>query len=116
MLQKVLLFRCFNCCLIVLFFFVFPTFSAQELKVGFVQGRGDDALVEEQAFKNAKIEFEVLEKDDYKIDTLLKYDVIAVGVVAYDKNEPLKENFEIVNEYVKEGGYLVTVDFQQDST
>ena len=116
MLQKVLLFRCFNCCLIVLFFFVFSAFSAQELKVGFVQGRGNDALVEEQAFKNAKIEFEVLEKGDYKIDTLLKYDVIAVGVVAYDKNEPLKENFKIVNEYVEEGGYLVTVDFQQDST
>ena len=116
MLQKVLLFRCFNCCLIVLFFFVFSAFSAQELKVGFVQGRGNDALVEEQAFKNAKIEFEVLEKGDYKIDTLLKYDVIAVGVVAYDKNEPLKENFKIVNEYVEKGGYLVTVDFQQDST
>ena len=116
MLQKVLLFRCFNCCLIVLFFFVFSAFSAQELKVGFVQCRCNDALVEEQAFKNAKIEFEVLEKGDYKIDTLLKYDVIAVGVVAYDKNEPLKENFKIVNEYVEEGGYLVTVDFQQDST
>ena len=116
MLQKVLLFRRFNCCLIVLFFFVFSAFSAQELKVGFVQGRGNDAQVEEQAFKNAEIEFEVLEKGDYKIDTLLKYDVIAVGVVAYDKNEPLKENFKIVNEYVEEGGYLVTVDFQQDST
>ncbi len=116
MLQKVLLFRRFNCCLIVLFFFVFSAFSAQELKVGFVQGRGNDALVEEQAFKNAKIEFEVLEKGDYKIDTLLKYDVIAVGVVAYDKNEPLKENFKVVNEYVEKGGYLVTVDFQQDST
>ena len=116
MLQKVLLFRRFNCCLIVLFFFVFSAFSAQELKVGFVQGRGNDAQVEEQAFKNAEIEFEVLEKGDYKIDTLLKYDVIAVGVVAYDKSEPLKENFKIVNEYVEEGGYLVTVDFQQDST
>ncbi len=101
MLQKVLLFRRFNCCLIVLFFFVFSAFSAQELKVGFVQGRGNDAQVEEQA---------------YKIDTLLKYDVIAVGVVAYDKNEPLKENFKVVNEYVEKGGYLVTVDFQQDST
>ena len=116
MLQKVLLFRCFNCCLIVLFFFVFSAFSAQELKVGFVQGRGNDAQVEEQAFKNAEIEFEVLEKGDYKIDTLLKYDVIAVGVIAYDKNEPLKENFKVVNEYVEKGGYLVTVDFQQDST
>ena len=99
-----------------LVFFVFSAFSAQELKVGFVQGRGNDALVEEQAFKNAKIEFEIIDKGDYKIDTLLEYDVIAVGVVAYDKNEPFKENFKIVNKYVEKGGYLVTVDFQQDST
>ena len=113
MLQKVLLFRRFNCCLIVLFFFVFSAFSAQELKVGFVQGRGNDAQVEEQAFKNAEIEFEVLEKGDYKIDTLLKYDVIAVGVVAYDKNEPLKENFKIVNEYVEKGGILLPLIFNK---
>ena len=92
------------------------TFAAQELKVGFVQGRGNDAAVEEQAFKNAKIEYEVIDKGDYKIDNLLKYDVIAVGVVAYDKNEPLKDNFKVVNQYVEAGGYLVTVDFQQDST
>ena len=86
-----------------LVFFVFSAFFAQELKVGFVQGRGNDALVEEQAFKNAKIEFEIIDKGDYKIDTLLEYDVIAVGVVAYDKNEPFKENFKIVNEYVEIG-------------
>ena len=116
MQKKVLILKHVNCCSIILFFFASFAFAAQELKVGFIQGRGNDAQVEEQAFKNAKIEFEVLDKGNYKIDTLLKYDVIAVGVVAYDKNEPLKENFKVVNEYVEKGGYLVTVDFQQDST
>jgi|TARA_B100000586_G_scaffold238514_1_gene190314 Flp pilus assembly protein TadB len=33
---------------------------------------------------------------------------IAVGVVAYDKNEPLKENFKLVNQHVEAGVYLVT--------
>ena len=101
MQEKVLILKHVNCCSIILFFFASFAFAAQELKVGFIQGRGNDAQVEEQAFKNAKIEFEVLDKGDYKIDTLLKYDVIAVGVVAYDKNEPLKENFKVVNEYVE---------------
>ena len=102
--------------LTLLFLVAQSALAAQELKVGFIQGRGNDAQVEEKAFKNAKIEFEVIDKGDYKIDKLLTYDVIAVGVVAYDKNEPLKENFKLVNQYVEAGGYLVTVDFQQDST
>ena len=108
MQKKVLILKHVNWFSIILFFFASFAFAAQELKVGFIQGRGDDAQVEEQAFKNAKIEFEVLDKGNYKIDTLLKYDVIAVGVVAYDKNEPLKENFKVVNEYVEKGGYLVS--------
>ena len=102
--------------LTLLFLVAQSALAAQELKVGFIQGRGNDAQVEEKAFKNAKIEFEVIDKGDYKIDKLLTYDVIAVGVVAYDKNEPLKENFKLVNQYVEAGGYLVTVDFQQDAT
>ena len=60
--------------LVLLFLATQFTFAAQELKVGFVQGRGNDAAVEEQAFKNAKIEYEVIDKGDYKIDNLLKYD------------------------------------------
>ena len=76
---------------LTLFFLVIQfAFAAQELKVGFIQGRGNDAQAEEQAFKNAKIEFEVIGKGDYNIDNLLQYDVINVGIVAYDKNEPLQ--------------------------
>ena len=74
------------------------TFAAQELKVGFIQGQGNDVTVEGQAVKNTKIECEVIDKRDYKIDNLLKYDIIAVGIVTYDKSEPLKDNSKVVNQ------------------
>ncbi|MFQ6041729.1 MAG: hypothetical protein ACE5PV_12800 [Candidatus Poribacteria bacterium] len=91
-------------------------FAAQELAVGFIEGRGNDASVEKQAFEKAEVEYEVIGKDDYKLEHLLDFDVIAVGVVAYDQNEGLKANYKVLNEYVEKGGYLVTVDFQQDSS
>lgn len=92
------------------------SFCQQNIKVGFIPGRGDDALVEAQAFANAKIEYKVIGKNDYQIPNLLTFDVIAIGVVAYDKNEDLLANIQNVKEYAKRGGYVVTVDFQQDST
>jgi len=91
-------------------------FTAQELKVGFIPGRGTDADVEDQAFEQAEIEFERIEKDDYNLNRLLEFDVIGIGVVAYDQNEDLNANFQLLKEYVENGGYLVTLDFQQDSS
>ena len=91
-------------------------FTAQELTVGFIEGRGVDAEVEQQAFETAEVEYEVIGEGDYQLANLMEFDVIAVGVVAYDQNEGLKANFKVVKEYVEKGGYLVTIDFQQDST
>ena len=91
-------------------------FTAQELKVGFIPGRGADAAGEDQAFELAEIEFERIEKGDYILGRLLEFDVIGVGVVAYDQNEDLMANYDVVKEYVQKGGYLVTLDFQQDSS
>ena len=53
---------------------------------------------------------------DYRLNRLLEFDVIGVGVVAYDSNADLKANFNLLKEYVTNGGYLVTLDFQQDSS
>ena len=91
--------------------------SAQNLDIAFIEGRGADAAVETIAWDTIGIRPTLL-KDDaaFTIDNLLNYDVVAVGVVAYDQNEPLKKNFENVKEYVRRGGYLVTLEFQQDST
>ena len=91
-------------------------FTAQELKVGFIPGRGADAAGEDQAFELAEIEFERIESGDYILGHLLEFDVIGIGVVAYDQNEDLKANYDVVKEYVEKGGYLVTLDFQQDSS
>ena len=101
---------------ITLFLKAESAFTAQELTVGFIEGRGVDAEVEQQAFETAEVEYEVIGEGDYQLANLMEFDVIAVGVVAYDQNEGLKANFKVLNEYVEKGGYLVTVDFQQDST
>jgi hypothetical protein len=91
-------------------------FTAQGLKVGFIEGRGDDAAVQDQAFINAGIDYETIGAADYNLSRLMSFDVIGVGVVAYDQNEDLKNNFRAVKEYITKGGYLVILDFQQDST
>src|SRR4030067_1335708 len=91
-------------------------FTAQELRVGFIPGRGDDATVEGQPCARAEIEFEKIEKGDYTLGRLLEFDVIGVGVVAYDSNQDLRANLSVFKEYVENGGYLVTLDFQQDSS
>ncbi|MHC4173834.1 MAG: discoidin domain-containing protein [Planctomycetota bacterium] len=101
---------------ITMFVGIESAFTAQELKVGFIPGRGSDAALEDQAFKLAQIEFEKIETGDYNLDRLLEFDVIGVGVTAYDGNEDLKANFEVLKEYVEKSGYLVTLDFQQDSS
>ncbi len=101
---------------ITLFVGTESAFAAQEIRVGFIPGRGADATVEEQAFAQAGIEFTRIETVDYRLNRLLEFDVIGVGVVAYDSNADLKANFNLLKEYVTKGGYLVTLDFQQDST
>jgi hypothetical protein len=102
--------------MIVLLVTAESAFAAQEIRVGFIPGRGTDAALEDQAFAQAGIEFTRLEAIDYKLTRLLEFDVIGVGVVAYDSNPDLKANFGVVKEYVQNGGYLVTLDFQQDSS
>ena len=88
----------------------------QDLNIGFITGRGDDALVEEAAWELVGIEKTNLGAGDFGAANLSTYDVIAIGVVAFDQNQDLKDNFEALKEYAEGGGYLLTIDFQQDST
>ncbi|GAG76424.1 unnamed protein product, partial [marine sediment metagenome] len=76
----------------------------------------DDADLEVLMFERANIEYEEITTGDYTLGRLLEFDVIGVGCLAYDKNQDLKANFEVLKEYVRKGGYLVTLDFQQDSS
>jgi hypothetical protein len=91
-------------------------FAAQEIKVGFIPGSGADAALEDQALELAEIEYQKIEKGDYNLDRLMEFDVIGVGVTAYDGNADLRANYDILKVYVENGGYLVTIDFQQDSS
>ncbi|MDT8302809.1 MAG: hypothetical protein RQ760_15105 [Sedimentisphaerales bacterium] len=101
---------------IIMFVAAEPAFTAQELKVGFIPGRGTDAALEDTALELAEIEYEKIESGDYTLERLMEFDVIGVGVTAYDGNEDLKANFDLLKIYVENGGYLVTIDFQQDSS
>jgi hypothetical protein len=121
MLRNVSISRQYIFCIVIIFTItllirVDAAFTAQELNVGFIEGRGVDAEVEQQAFETAEVEYEVIGETDYQLSHLMEFDVIAVGVVAYDQNEGLTANYKVVKEYVEKGGYLVTIDFQQDST
>ena len=89
---------------------------SQDLNIGFITGRGDDALVEEAAWELVGIEKTNLGAGDFGAANLSTYDVIAIGVVAFDQNQDLKDNFEALKEYVEAGGYLLTIDFQQDNS
>ena len=101
---------------ITMFVAIESALTAQELKVGLIIGGKDAAVNEPDTLKKAGIEFDVIGKNDYKLEKLLEFDVIGVGVQGYDNNADLKANFKVVNQYVEAGGYLVTLDFQQDST
>ena len=107
---------CRRLMLIVILAAAESAFAAQEARVGFIPGRGADAGLEDQAFAQAGITFTRIEKADYRLSRLLEFDVIGVGVVAYDSNADLKANFNVVKEYITNGGYVVTLDFQQDSS
>ena len=90
--------------------------TAQEFKIGLIPGSGNESGDEEEAFKSAGIVYEVIDGNGYTIENLSQYNVIGVDVIAYDGNADLKANYSIVNQYVHDGGYLVTLDYQQDST
>jgi hypothetical protein len=96
--------------LITIFVAAESAFTAQELKVGFIPGRGSDADLEDQALELAEIEYEKIDKVDYNLDRLMEFDVIGVGVTAYDGNEDLKANFDLLKVYVENGGYLVPIE------
>jgi hypothetical protein len=90
---------------------------AQDINIGYIPGRGADAGNEEIAWERSGLDKTNIKNDaDYAIDNLNTFDVISIGVVSYDSNEELQANFENLKEYVDHGGYLVTIDFQQDNS
>ncbi len=102
--------------MIMLLFALISTINATEIKIGFIPGVGQWAGNEDVAFERAGIKYETIGENDYTLSNLSKYNVIGVDALAYDSNPDLKTNYQVVKQYIQNGGYLVFLDYQQDST
>ena len=83
------------------------------LITGILEDRADWGTT---ALNTMEVKHTIIEKGDYKQNILSTFDVIAIGVVAYDTNEDLKKNLKEILRYVENGGYVFLLDYQQDST
>ncbi|MBK9417302.1 MAG: PIG-L family deacetylase [Flavobacteriales bacterium] len=73
-------------------------------RVGYVKGAGDDVP---QAMEQLGVTVEFVEPDAAKLEELLKYDAIVVGIRAYNSNKGMKELHPLLLRYVEQGGTLV---------
>lgn len=73
-------------------------------RVGYVKGAGDDVP---QAMEQLGVAVEFIEPEAAKLDELLKYDAIVVGIRAYNATKGMKELHPLLLHYVEQGGTLV---------
>jgi LmbE family N-acetylglucosaminyl deacetylase len=73
-------------------------------RVGYVKGAGDDVP---QAMEQLGVSVEFVEPEAAKLEELLKYDAIVVGIRAYNSNKGMKELHPLLLHYVEQGGTLV---------
>jgi LmbE family N-acetylglucosaminyl deacetylase len=73
-------------------------------RVGYVKGAGDDVP---QAMEQLGVSVEFVEPEAAKLEELLKYDAIVVGIRAYNSNKGMKELHPLLLQYVEQGGTLV---------
>jgi LmbE family N-acetylglucosaminyl deacetylase len=74
-------------------------------KIGYINGAGD--MVPE-ALMDMGYEVKTLEERDITEDNLKQYDAIIIGVRAHNIYEWLSDKNDILNEYVKNGGNLIS--------
>ena len=73
-------------------------------RVGYVKGAGDDVPL---AMEQLGVTVEFIEPASAKLEELLKYDAIVVGIRAYNSNKGMKELHPLLLRYVEQGGTLV---------
>jgi hypothetical protein len=73
-------------------------------RVGYVKGAGDDVP---QALEQLGVTVEFVEPEAAKLEELLKYDAIVVGIRAYNSNKGMKELHPLLLQYVEQGGTLI---------
>lgn len=73
-------------------------------KLGYIEGAGDKVP---QALRNMGYEVVILKQQDINPVLLKSLDAVLVGVRAYNVNDFMPEKYEILMNYVKEGGNLI---------
>lgn len=73
-------------------------------RVGYVKGAGDDVP---QAMEQLGVTVEFVEPEAAKLEELLKFDAIVVGIRAYNATKGMKELHPLLLQYVEQGGTLV---------
>ncbi|MFQ6116539.1 MAG: hypothetical protein ACE5NG_20975 [bacterium] len=88
--------------------------KAKEIKVGAIPGDKGGNIVT-TALDRIGANYTLIEKDDdYNLDNLSKFDAITMAIRAYKARPELRNNHKALLDYVKQGGYLFTLDGQAD--
>lgn len=77
---------------------------AAGLKVGYIMGSGDDVAT---GLQQLGLNVTQLGPDDVAYGNLKQYNVIVTGIRAFEVRNDLATSFPRLDEYVKDGGYLI---------
>jgi LmbE family N-acetylglucosaminyl deacetylase len=88
---------------------ILPVEVADELRVGYVMGTGDDGPV---VIRQLGAEVDLLDSEAVRAGDFSAYDVVVVGVRAYETREDLRAANGQLLDYAREGGTVV-VQYQQ---
>ena len=73
-------------------------------RIGYIEGAGDKVP---EALRQMGYEVVLLKESDINAGNLGQFDAILAGVRAYDVKDWLSDKYEVLMEYVKEGGNLI---------
>ncbi len=73
-------------------------------KIGYIEGAGDKVTI---ALQQMGYEVTVLKQRDITTYNLKQFDAVITGVRAYNVNDFMAEKYEVLMNYVKEGGSLI---------
>ena len=73
-------------------------------KIGYIEGAGDKVTI---ALQQMGYEVTILKQRDITSNNLKQFDAIITGVRAYNVNDFMAEKYDVLMNYVKDGGNLV---------
>lgn len=73
-------------------------------RIGYIEGAGDKVP---QALRQMGYDVIMLKESDITAGNLRQFDAILAGIRAYDVHDWLSDKYEVLMEYVKEGGNLI---------